>query len=292
MSMETKDVPMSEIHFNQDFNCRDSIAITAAETIALANDIRSKGLIQPITLIPYTPEQSAFNHGKKYLLAAGYRRYVAHTIIGATTILSNIRTDLIGNMEFATIINFAENLQRKQLNMMEEARIVHRLLGLGWDRERIAKDIGVSVGWVQLREYMLKMPDEVQDLLSGGIINQGQLRKLYTVQCKTHSEEEVKKVAQAFAKANRTGTSPDVKIPVTKKQKSKFGSQKSKTEVQGMINLWVKTCGADIASRLLAWANGEVSDKVILDEIEKYAGDIGTVLVRPFEDDIISMAEL
>lgn len=123
----------------------------------LANSIQETGLLQPVVCRPH-PQQPG-----KYDLRAGFRRFLAHELIGAREILAIVR-----EMDDATAmeVTVLENLQREQLTPLEEARGVQALIDTGHSIKDIAADIGKPPAWVHRRASLTKLIPELVKLCS------------------------------------------------------------------------------------------------------------------------------
>lgn len=143
-----------------------------AEAIAeLAASIRERGVLQPVLLRP---------HGDGYQVVAGERRFLAAGEAGFHTIPAIIRP--LTDRE-ALLIALIENLQRENLNPMDEARAYYRLAtdyGLG--HEEIGQRVGKDRSTVSNVLRFNNLPAEVQTLLEAGTITGGHARALLGLQ--------------------------------------------------------------------------------------------------------------
>jgi ParB family chromosome partitioning protein len=122
---------------------------------ALAADIEANGLINGITVRP---------KGKyKYELVAGERRLRAFRLLGRKTIPAKVR-DLTD--EQVLNIMLSENLHRVDLNAIEEANHLKRVLGIGnITQAALAERIGKSHNWVSERLRLADAPAVIQDMI-------------------------------------------------------------------------------------------------------------------------------
>jgi len=136
----------------------------------LAASIRAVGVIQPIIVAPT---------GERYRIIAGERRYRASRMAEQEEIPAIVRDwDQQRQMEAALI----ENLQRDDLNPIEEARGVRRLMDeSGLTQEKIAERLGKSRPAVANLLRLLTLPDSVQQLVIDGKLSAGHARALVTV---------------------------------------------------------------------------------------------------------------
>ena len=136
----------------------------------LAASIKEHGIIQPLVLRRL---------GDKFEIIAGERRYKAATLAGLTevpAIISNI--DDNKSAELALV----ENVQRKNLNSLEEAKRYKKILDKeGLTQEELAKKIGVSQSTVANKLRLLNLTMEAQDALMNEKISERHARSLLTV---------------------------------------------------------------------------------------------------------------
>lgn len=134
----------------------------------LAGSIRAQGLIQPVLVRPMP--------GGTYEIVAGERRWRACVLAGLTEIQCIVRAmDDYESMTIALI----ENLQREDLNPMEEARACGQIRDhLGITQEELADRIGKSRPAVANCLRLLKLPEKAQSLLEKGVLSAGHGRAL------------------------------------------------------------------------------------------------------------------
>ena len=120
----------------------------------LSESIRSYGILNPLTV--------RLRCGK-YELVAGERRLRAAKLAGLTEVPC-ILVDV--NMEDASLLALVENLQRKDLDFLEEAEGIQRLIRMfGMSQEEAAQRIGKSQSAVANKLRLLKLPGDVLDSL-------------------------------------------------------------------------------------------------------------------------------
>ena len=136
----------------------------------LAASIRAVGVLQPIIVAP---------SGERYTIIAGERRYRASRLAELTEIPAIVRDwDEQTRLEAALI----ENLQRDDLNPVEEAMGVRRLMDeAGLTQEKVAERLGKSRPAVANLLRLLTLPESVRQLLIEGKLSAGHARALVTV---------------------------------------------------------------------------------------------------------------
>jgi ParB family chromosome partitioning protein len=138
----------------------------------LANSIREKGVIQPITVRKIKAE--------KYQIVAGERRWRASKLVGLNKIPAVIRNfDDQEMLEIALI----ENIQREDLNPVEEAKAYKEMLdNFDITQADLAKQVGKSRSNVSNMVRLLKLADKVKNHLERGIITIGHARALLSLE--------------------------------------------------------------------------------------------------------------
>jgi ParB family chromosome partitioning protein len=135
----------------------------------LAESIKNHGIIQPLTV-----KQKEGEDG--YELIAGERRLRASKLIGLEEV-----PVIIGEFEEKQMAEIAliENLQRKDLNFLEEASGYKRLLdNFDLTQKKLAEQIGKSQSTIANKLRLLKLPEEVQELANNSNITERHTRAL------------------------------------------------------------------------------------------------------------------
>lgn len=146
------------------------LSFDEAEMLELVASVRAHGVLQPVTVrtAPVDEEDGGKTLKKaspRYQLIAGERRLRASKAANRRFIPAIIRDDLSDQQ--AAELALLENVQRANLNVMEEASAYKRLmLDFRMKEERIAKKVGKSVQTVRDLIRLLSLPQEVQMLLS------------------------------------------------------------------------------------------------------------------------------
>lgn len=137
----------------------------------LAESIRAQGIMQPILVRPLSGKDNG-----KYEIIAGERRFRAAQLIGLTEVPVLVREV---PDESAAVMALIENIQREDLNPLEEASGVRRLLDeFGLTHEQAAQAIGRSRSATSNLLRLLNLTGPVQTMLLAGDIDMGHARAL------------------------------------------------------------------------------------------------------------------
>lgn len=137
----------------------------------LASSIKEHGIIQPLVLRKLSND--------KYEIIAGERRYKASQIAGLNKVPAII-ADLDDNT--SAEVALVENLQRRNLSAIEEAKSYKKLLDRGYlTQEQLAKRLGISQSSVANKVRLLNLPEEVQDALMSEKISERHARSLLSL---------------------------------------------------------------------------------------------------------------
>jgi ParB family chromosome partitioning protein len=195
----------------------------------LAKSIRTNGVVQPVLLR---------RKGSRFELIAGERRWRAAEVAGLIKIpavIRNVSDDRV--LEIALI----ENIQREDLNPIEEARAYKKLIEtLGLTQEMVGERVGRDRSYVTNYLRLLNLPEDLQELLQSGRISTGHARTLLGVDhpdlqrrlarrvieqgLSVRATEQLVKVAvdKIRAPAPKTGPSQQVSDPNIKAAETKL----------------------------------------------------------------------
>ena len=160
------DIPLEQVTPNPQ---QPRQTFPAEELQRLAASIKRHGVLQPIVVS---------RNGAGYELVAGHRRVLASRLAGRTSIPAVIRDDVTDRLELALI----ENLQRADLNALEEARAYRVLMETyGLTQQQLGERVGKSQPTIANTLRTLEAPQILQDALVDGKITEGHLRALLTL---------------------------------------------------------------------------------------------------------------
>lgn len=183
----------------------------------LAESIKKNGVLQPLLVRPM--------RDGSYQLVAGERRWRASRIAGLTEVPVIIKemTD-----EQAMEIALIENLQREDLNPIEEAEGLQMLISrYNLTQEEAAERVGRSRPAVANSLRLLNLPDEVREMTKAGDISAGHARALLGFTDK----EEMKKTAEEIKDHDLSVREIEKRIRDSQKQKQKKAPRKKPVDV-------------------------------------------------------------
>ena len=145
------------------------------ETLAeLAESIKAQGVVQPIIVRPI--KGAGAGGETQYEIVAGERRWRAAQLAGLHTVPAVVR-DIPD--EAAVAVALIENIQRENLNSIEEARSLHRLIEeFGLTHEDAAEAVGRSRATVTNLLRLLELPRPVREMLERRQLDMGHARAL------------------------------------------------------------------------------------------------------------------
>jgi ParB family chromosome partitioning protein len=214
----------------------------------LAESIRQHGLVQPILVNPHGAE--------RYLLVAGERRWRAARIAGLTRIPAIVKR--FSDQEVLEIA-LVENLQRENLNPMEEAEGIRQLMErFGLTQEKVAERLGKSRPAVANALRLMTLPEDIQEMVREGKLSPGHARAIMAIQ----DPEAQRAAAQRIA---AKGLSVREAEAMTKKPLKKKESRDEEPKSPYLVDLEDQLC-----ERLGTRVNIQHGDKKGVIQIEYY----------------------
>lgn len=234
-------VQIDKIWVDEGFNCRSNISRESINE--LMESIKQDDLLFPIVVQPMSDVETP-NTAYDFRLVCGYRRYMAVKGLGWTTVPANIRVGLTDRQ--ARLMNFQENLERKDLNILEEARTIDKLYPIHKSNLVIAEELKRPVEWVRVRRRLLEMSRFVQDAAASGRLLAQDMNRVY-------SSPDPDKMALEIIKARREG-----------RMRAFARHQRfirKKKEVQELLARLLADGFHPNVLKPLAWAIGEIDDR-------------------------------
>lgn len=262
-------IPLVEIFSDDDFNCRGEIA--PMDVADLCTSIEKVGLQQPIVLQPIgdvVNRNPRMKPTHKFRIIAGHRRYKAFLCLNKPGTTEYNRIEAIvrtGLTEIdARVLNLSENFDRTDLDLLQEAKAIKALQEAGVPRDKVAKLINKSSSWVQVRFNLLCLPEDIQAAAAAGVINQQQVKQIYSLQTPEQQYEAIRRIKDAKIKGEKVDH-----VGKRKKYNKNTKKERKRPEMFDMIEVIAKNVGYGLGTRALAWASGEISTEDFYDDLKK-----------------------
>jgi len=167
ITLKTNKISINDLKRNK-FQPRKNFNKTNLED--LTNSIKEQGIIQPIVV------RSDKSSAGKFEIIAGERRWLAAQNAGLHEVpVVNLDVDDVKSLEFAIV----ENVQRQDLNPIEEARGYQRLIDeFSYNQEKLSKFSGKSRSYIANSLRLLTLPDEILAMVEEGILSAGHARSI------------------------------------------------------------------------------------------------------------------
>jgi ParB family transcriptional regulator, chromosome partitioning protein len=229
----------------------------------LAESIKSQGIMQPILVRPLKDGG--------YEIVAGERRWRAARLAGLTTVPTLVK-DIPDQQALAAAL--IENIQREDLNPLEEALGIQRLTQeFGLTHQQIAETLGRSRTAVTNLLRLLELAPPVRELLSEGKIDMGHARALLALPL----TRQIELAREAAAKGL---TVREVEQRVAKAQKSPTGETSKRRVDRDVARLeeeWSQRLGTSVEIK----ASGKRGGKLVvsyrtLDELDQFLSKLGS----------------
>ena len=177
----------------------------------LARSVREHGIVQPLVVM---------RAGDKYKLIAGERRFRAAQKAGLATVPVVVKDALKSGD--ALQLALVENIQREDLNPMEEANAYHQLHDeFGMTQEEIARRVGKERSTVANFLRLLRLPASVKELLASGQLSMGHARALLAVESAKKQEALAERVVKHDLNVRQTEVLASEKPKPQKKEQPK-----------------------------------------------------------------------
>lgn len=221
----------------------------------LSESIKEKGVIEPL-IVRRAPGG--------YELIAGERRWRASRMAGLTEVpVVVIEASDEESLELAII----ENIQRQDLNAMEEAESYRSLMGFGLTQDEVAKKVSKDRATVANYLRLLKLPHEVREEIIKGSISMGHARALLSIEGHARQTELCRQIitkglsvreAEALASGEKKDkevkkpkTADSVKSPIEDELRTIFGTKVALKDKKGRGSIEISYFSADERERLL-----------------------------------------
>lgn len=240
------DVPVGSIYYDGSFNCRGEF--TPQSVFELSESIKLRGLDFPLVVQPAGDVEGGLPAYKQYRLICGHRRFKSiTTFLGWTRIPCTMRAGLTDRE--ARMLNLTENLERHDLNPLEEAIAIGRLFPERMTLAVMAAELKRSTAWVKYRLDILTLPEEIQKQVAARMLTMNDVRVIACLPLELRAE-----AAKVMLRVGREGVTRPKRGSPRKKRRSQINKMIERLFDGGLTGL---------SMRLLAWAVGGITDEEI-----------------------------
>jgi len=189
----------------------------------LAQSIRANGLVQPLLLRRIT--------NGRYQIVAGERRWRAAQRAGLHRINAVIRSIPDSKLLELALI---ENIQREELNPIEEASAYQRLIhNLGLTQDEVAQQVGKDRSSITNYLRLLKLPEDIQKMLEDELISMGHARALLGLDTK----DQIRKLANQVIEKKLSVRQTEQAVQTIKRAPSTPAPKESSTPSNNDANI-------------------------------------------------------
>ncbi len=232
----------------------------------LAASIKAQGLMQPILVRPIARS----NGGATYEIIAGERRFRAAQLAGLTEVPVLVK-DV--DDQAAAAMALIENIQREDLNPLEEAQGIHRLItDFDFTHEQAASSVGRSRSAVSNLLRLLNLAKPVQTMLMAGDIDMGHARALLAADSAT----QITLANQVVAKRLSVRDTEKLVVRTTTEQASANKPRESKVKSRDITRLEEELSDA-LATQVVIKLGAKNKGQLIIDfaDLDALDGVIG-----------------
>ena len=248
------DLPVGAIYHDKSFNCRD--AFSPQSCLDLAQSIRQHGLQFPIVVQPAADVKGGIPDGYDYRLVVGHRRFTAVTwLLNHKTIAAQIRPGLTDKQ--ARVLNLVENLDRKNITLLDEAKAIHAIFPKGTPWRMMARETSKSDNWCRIRWLIPTLSEDIQRDCAAGRLNSTDISIILAADDKYQTA-----LAQRIKLAKRKG------LTTRQRQKNftKMRRSRLRRDIRNMLGDLMSRRIEPSPYRALAWAAGDLTDEEFLEE--------------------------
>jgi len=215
----------------------------------LAASIKQHGVIQPIIV-------REIDNGKKYQIIAGERRWRAAKIAELEKIPSIIKKYDKANRMAVSLI---ENIQRENLNPLEEAQAIQSLLNeCHMTHCQVAESLGRSRTTVSNLIRMLALTDKVKEMITSGLLEMGHARALLSL-----SSEQQISTAQVIVNKSLSVRETEKLVQRITSRKTKFDTVFI-SKFDKMAEEWSTTLSQQLSSKVDVFFNSEGKGRMVI----------------------------
>ena len=257
LSSEYAELPVNTIYYDKDFNCRGEFLPQSC--LDLAQSIKQHGLQFPVVVQPVEDVKEGVPEGYDYRLVVGHRRFTAVTqLLGQDSIPAQIRKGL--DEKQVRVLNLLENLERKDISLLDEAKAIHAIFSKGTSWKEMARETSKSDNWCRIRWLIPTLPEEIQQDCAAGRLATSDIAMILAA-----NDEYQLALAREIKLARGRGES----VRARKQRFTRVRRSKGRLQIRDMLaNLMSQRIRPPVY-RALAWAAGDVTTEELLEDVQE-----------------------
>jgi len=222
----------------------------------LTNSIKEQGVIQPIVVRPDKTNEN------KYEIIAGERRWLASQNAGLHEVpVVILNVDDVKSLEFAIV----ENVQRQDLNAIDEARGYQRLIDeFNYNHEKLSQFIGKSRSYISNSMRLLSLSDDILKMVEKGDLSAGHARSLIGLNSATIIARKIVQKKLSVRQAEKlTRQFRDKKFKIVQKKDANILDLQKTIEEKTGLNTIINNKKNNSGTISFEYSNLDQLDKII-----------------------------
>ncbi|MHC4188363.1 MAG: ParB/RepB/Spo0J family partition protein [Planctomycetota bacterium] len=254
LNSEYAELSVNEIYYDRTFNCRGEF--TPQSCLDLAQSIKQHGLQSPVVVQPAEDVEGGIPEDYNYRLIAGHRRFIAVTqLLSQGIIPVQIRKGL--SEKQARILNLVENVERKNITLLDEAKAIRAIFPKGTTWDKMAKETNKGKSWCRVRWLIPTLAEEIQQDCAAGRLCASDVAIILAADDKYQMA-----LAQEIKLARNRGES----LRQRQRRFTKVRRAKNRTTIREMLADLMSRRIYPSSYRALAWAAGDLTTEEFLEE--------------------------
>lgn len=270
---QIQQIEMSQILSDHTWNSRGKL--TPADYHETQISISKVGLLQPITVQPWGDPA---HPGIKYRIVMGHCRFAACKNLKWPTIKAIVKNFTPDEAFYANVM---ENLNRVQLNLKQESKLVSIMSKRGMTKEEIGKRLDKPSQWVTIRLKYSEAPEKLQNVLLEGQYSAKELHQILKLVTLPRQFALIRTIAVAREQAEKKLEESYEDLVESFNKKMSERRTRKPGEVTELKNAIYDLFGPSLVTRALAWADGSISSNDIWEDLEALGEKEGVVVKRP-----------
>lgn len=271
------DARMDEIFVDYRFNSRGMVY--PYQVTDLVDNLKRNELQTPVSVQPYSDPN---NPKLKWKLIAGFRRHKSFEVLERESIPAFVKEGL--TEEESREYNIVENVNREDLNPVQEAKALSYYFERGYTEDMVAAKFSKSLHWAKSRKVILGLPEEIQKLIASGFIKSHQQIIAFQRMTKDKQFELIRSIKDRTFRTEMLGVNMREHKKRVKLNKELFElKQPDSKAIERLKIAMYMGSGPDLHTRILAWCEGVINEKTMWRDVQEWANKNGYTIEMPDE---------